>query len=132
MEKVYIDTSVFYAAVTKDEFFEKAKKILTEIGLERAEGYTSSFTLTEFLFAIQKLRPTKEEMRKSLDAIFKYPNISILSFGDKTLYEAIEWMGRGVEIGDAIHIGAMKEFGIEKIASFDRGFDKIKEIKRIG
>ncbi len=131
VRRVYLDTSIFYSAVFQDEFFERADKILTAIGLEKISGYTSLFTLTEFLFTLQKRNIGLAETKKALDAITLLPNILILTPGIYALHEAINYRERGLDMGDALHTGAMKEFKLTEIASFDSDFDKIKEIKRI-
>ncbi len=131
MKQIYIDTSVFYSALFDDEFAENAKKIITQVNIERVLGYTSFFTLTEFIFTLERKGIRLDRAQEALGAIISCPNLLILFPGTKSLHESFNYRKQGLDIGDSLHAAAMKEYGISVIATFDSDFDKIKEIKRI-
>ena len=131
-EKIYIDSNIFiYAAINNETMGKKAKNFISEIKDGKYKAYTSTLTVDEFLWRVQK-EVGKELASESAIIFSTLANLELISIDTKIITNAIEiYKIEKLDPRDSIHLAAMKEKNISIIVSTDPDFDKIKNIKRI-
>lgn len=132
IEKAYIDSNTFiYAAIDNEKIGTKAKNILTKVKEGKYKAYTSTLTIDEFLWKVQK-EVGRELASEAVNIFFTLSNLELINVDAKIASKAIEiYKTENLDPRDAIHLAAMKEKDISVIISSDSDFDKIKDIKRI-
>jgi predicted nucleic acid-binding protein len=131
-ERIYLDSNIFIYSVnenTKEQ--EKAKEIIKKIKGGYYLAFTSTLTIDEFLWAIQKAS-TKEIASNAAEIFFTLPNLVLVNIDSTTIKNALEqYKNTFLNPRDAIHLAAMKQKNLTTIYSTDPDFDNIKGIKRI-
>ena len=128
----YTDSNLFiYSALDKGLIGSEAKIIIKKINDGEYNAYTSTLTIDEVLWKVQKDvgRGIASETAK------KMINLKNLKFIDADLFviqKAVEiYQTEKIDPRDSIHLASMKKLKLNLIISSDSDFDKIKEIKRI-
>ena len=129
--ELYFDTNVFvYAAADEGDIGEEARKILEETKNGKYRAFTSTLTIDEILWAIQKeLNKVKEA--KIAEDFLSMENLEFISVDLNIIKESINNYKESLDPRDAIHLASMQSKKIKTILSTDSDFDKIKGIKRI-
>ena len=128
----YTDSNLFiYSALDKGLIGSEAKIIIKKINDGEYNAYTSTLTIDEVLWKVQKDvgRGIASETAK------KMINLKNLKFIDADIFviqKAVEiYQTEKIDPRDSIHLASMKKLKLNLIISSDSDFDKIKEIKRI-
>ncbi|MEM2368534.1 MAG: type II toxin-antitoxin system VapC family toxin [Candidatus Bathyarchaeia archaeon] len=132
---LYIDSNVFlYPIIYEPKTVGEAKKsrdLLLKIALGEVEAYTSVITWDEIVWVVRKvfdLESSLEQGRRFLS----FPNLKFLAVKRSIILKAQELLEKyKIKPRDAIHAATALENKITNIASYDKDFDVIKEIKRI-
>ena len=132
IEKIYIDSNTFiYGAIDDEEIGKKARNILSEVNEGKYKAYTTTLTIDEFLWRVQK-EVGRELASESVSIFFALANLELISVDTKIITNAMEiYKTEKLDPRDAIHLAAMREKKISAVISTDPDFDKIKGIKRI-
>lgn len=132
---LYIDSNIFlYPIIYEVEAIEEAKRakdLLLKIAHGDVEACTSIITWDEIVWVVRKifgLEPSIEQGK----LLLTFPNLKFLAIKKSIILRAQEILEKyGIKPRDAIHAATAIENKIESIASYDKDFDVIKEIKRI-
>jgi len=132
---LYIDSSVFLYPIIYEvgavEEAKRSKDLLLRIAFGDVEAYTSIITWDEVVWVVRKifgLEPSIEQGKLFLS----FPNLKFLAVKKSIILRAQEILEKyRVKPRDAIHAATAIENKITNIASFDKDFDIIREIKRI-
>ncbi|ACI21128.1 MULTISPECIES: PIN domain-containing protein [Thermodesulfovibrio] len=129
----FIDTNFFLRYLTRDEE-EKAYAVLELLKrIERNEEkvITSPLVMFELVFTLQSFyNCTREEIR---DLVLPLISLRGLKLPFKKIFERalIDFPEKQISFADIFNYHFMIEHGIREIYSFDRDFDKFKDISRI-
>jgi hypothetical protein len=135
----FIDSNVFVHAFLKPrrrleaheaEIKEGAKRIVA--GLEEGEEAITTVVHVSEVANILESRASQEESLEILEAIVSLRSLSITGVTSEMYKAAVlasELMNLGVNDTLAYHI--MKDGKMDEIYSFDKHFDKLKDIKRL-
>lgn len=104
-------------------------RLMERIGKGEQQAATSILVVNEVLYFFSQ-KYDLERAEKVLGYIRHIPNLRILSLEEKDLDRAMECMRAGLETTDAFHMATMKSNGISVICSYDKAFDKMKDIRR--
>ena len=128
----YADSNLFiYGATDEGAIGEESKRIIESIKNGEFKAFTSTLTIDEFLWRVQK-EVGREFAAESVKIFFTIQNLEIINVDQKIILNAIEvYKINKLDPRDAIHLAAMRSKKINKIFSSDSDFDKIKDIKRI-
>jgi predicted nucleic acid-binding protein len=135
----FVDASVFLHA-----YLRPAKKLPPEISALKAkaraivrrisEGEQAATSLVH-ISEIANILEARASLNVSLDILsgfFTLPNLVILEPSTESYQSALEESrAHGVGVNDALAIILMREEGISEIYSFDRDYDKLKNVKRV-
>ncbi len=135
----FLDANVFVYAyykprgkLTKEQkdLKDKAKAIVKAINEGREEVITSVVHLSEISNILKRAMPTSE-LHNFLLGLYSRENVKIVGVTSADYLLAIELMNElDMDPSDTLAVAIMKRNNLKEIYTFDKGFDKIKEIKR--
>ncbi len=129
----FIDTNFFLRYLTKDDE-EKAKavlELLKKVKIAEEKIITSPLVIFEVIFTLQSYyKVPREEIKKLLTPIL---NLRGLKLDYKEIFQkALDiYAQSNISFADIFNYCFMIENKIEEIYSFDKDFDKLKNIRRI-
>lgn len=127
---IFLDSS-FIIALTfdKDENHEKSLKLMNTMRYERK--MINSTVLIEVLNTLKKNNKTSD-IRIILDYLINLDEIHYLTYTNyKDSIETFKFYNFSINYADCTILNTMVNKGVNKIASFDSDFDKVKGIYRI-
>ena len=127
---IFLDSS-FIIALTfdKDENHEKSLKLMNTMRYERK--MINSTVLIEVLNTLKKNKKTSD-IRIILDYLINLDEIHYLTYTNyKDSIETFKFYNFSINYADCTILNTMVNKGVNKIASFDSDFDKVKGIYRI-
>ena len=134
-EIIYIDSNIFLNPILYNiEINEEAKRaeiFLNKLAKREISGITSILTWDELVWIIRKNIGKEDAIKKGKEFLV-FPNLVFKKVSLSIINRAQDLFSK-YNIGprDAVHTACALENNAEIICSFDSGFDKIKEIKRI-
>ena len=142
---VFLDTSFLISSQLEGhEFYDRTLAIRKLFLDQKYKLYTSWLVFDEFWYVLTGIwkaseqRTDRNQLHISLiqttQAVLKFENLEVLETGltNKELINTLEIMYQfKLRPRDALIIEIMKKARIRHIASFDKDFDGIRDIKRI-
>jgi predicted nucleic acid-binding protein len=130
---ILIDANIFmYAAGRESPQRLPCQRFLDRIVAgEAAAACTNTEILQEILHRYRNLK-TPEVGFQLFDAV-THLGIPILSVTDRAMLEARRLLETypSLSTRDGVHVGVMREHGIEEVLSYDRGFSDVPWVKRL-
>lgn len=127
---IFLDASHLISLILNNHpNHKRAKKIYLEI--ENREKIISKLVITEVITVLDKKLKVDKELLKYT---YKYLNENFSIIDDYVFFDnAMEQVLKQKHLGffDCMYITIMKKLEIEKIATFDKDFNKVKEIEVI-
>jgi len=100
--------------------------------LTNYKPYTDVLVLDELIYVSKKRYGIPYSISMDFVESNVLPYISIVSLGEEEYRYAADLLGKyDLKPSDALHLGAMLHDGITLIASEDRGFDRVREVRRL-
>ena len=128
---LFIDANIFLEVELDDKRSEECRELLLEIYNKRIKSITSDFIVYTCLIQLEN-KASVAYMENFITFLDNMRNIEVHSPAYKTLYNAFETMKKyGLDFDDALVVSTMTSLGIKQLISFDKHFDKVKEIKRL-
>jgi uncharacterized protein len=131
--KVFVDSNIpMYVAGRNHENREPALRFLESIRRGDREACTSTEVLQEVLYrysALKRFDLAKDVYELFTQICFEIFPVNLADTDRAKSMVCAKNVGFGVR--DAIHAAVMLNNNVSQIASFDRGFDRIKGIKRL-
>lgn len=128
---IYVDANCFiYGAIDQSKIGKNARKILSEINDGKYFAYTSTLTIDEFLWRVQK-EVGRDSASEGAGVFFTLKNLDLINADAQIISKAIEiYRKERLDPRDAIHLASIQSKKISTIVSADPYFDKIKDIRR--
>lgn len=130
---ILIDANIFmYAAGRESPQRLPCQRFLDRVvSGEGPAACTNTEILQEILHRYRNLK-TPEVGFQIFDAV-THLGIPILSVTDRAMVEARRFLEAypSLSTRDGVHIGVMREHGIEEVLSYDRGFSDVPWVKRL-
>lgn len=130
--KVFVDSNVpMYVAGRDHPLREPARRFLARVRTGEVEAYTSTEVLQEILYRYFGLR--RADLAHEVYELFVQlcPVVLPVTLADtdraRTLLRAVD----GLSVRDAVHAGVALNHDIPRIASFDRGFERVAGLERL-
>src|SRR3989338_5851118 len=131
-EAVFIDANVFLEIFLKDSKAEKCKEFLKTLQADNNLAVTTDFIVYTCIIQIENNSKDTGLMKNFLIFLNSLSNLKILRPSIDDIYAAFEFMDKkGMGFDDSLVVSCMLNNGIKEIASFDKHFDKAKDIKRV-
>jgi len=130
---IFLDTNIFLRFFLKENelVFRRLEKLFSEIILGNIIGVANAMIIAEVVWVLSRsYKWNKEKICDNIEFILITPNIR---FKDKAILVNAVNVYREKNIGfiDAYNYSYMQYYGVNKIYSFDRDFDKLKDVKRL-
>lgn len=130
---IFIDTNIFlrYFEREDESTYRNVEMLFHEIVNGNIMGISTSLVIAEVIWVLKKFyKWDKEEICHNVELILKTPNIR---FNQRSvIVKAINlYRDKNINFIDAYNYSYMKANGIDKIYTFDRDFDKLKDVKRL-
>ena len=131
-KEIFVDANIFLEIFLKDSKSEECKKFLKYLQIREDKVFTNDFVIYASLLVVQSNLKSPEAIQDAILFFNNYPNLKILRPSFDDIYSAIEIMQiDNLDFDDSLVVACMKNYGIDKLASFDRHFDRVHGIKRI-
>jgi predicted nucleic acid-binding protein len=130
--RVFIDSNIpMYAAGKPHRNREPCLRFLKRVQSGEIEGSTSTEVLQEILYRYSALR-RRDVAAQVYDLFVEIcPTVLDVTLADTDLARDLLLEGTGISARDAVHAAVMRNHGIDRIATFDVGFDDVSGITRI-
>lgn len=129
---LFVDVNIFLEIQLSDERSEECKKFLRKIASEELPAATSDYIVYSCLLQISNKLNSAERMEKFIASLSEIKDLTILNPDLKTILTSLGFMKRySLDFDDALVVSSMIANKIKKLVSFDKHFDKVKEIERI-
>lgn len=130
--KVFVDSNIpMYVAGADHPNRDPATRFLESAGDSGHGLCTSTEVLQEILYRYTALGRADLADRVYDLFVALIPEIFSVSLADTDLARRILLSTPGLSARDAVHAGVMLNRGVNRIATFDRGFDRIEGIERV-
>ena len=131
-EEVFIDANIFLEIFFDDTKAEECEKFLKSLEINNINALTTDFLIYTCIIAIENKFKDHKKLENALIFFRSNPNLTILIPSIDELQYAIEISkAEKLDFDDSLIVACMRTYGIEKLASLDRHFDKISNIERI-
>ena len=129
---MFIDANIFVmAALGSGPKSQKCKEYLARVESGEQRAITSVLVLHEILKSIEAHTGSREKAAARAARFASLPNLRVCGVTPKSFSDSLSYFKMGLEPRDALHVAVALENGADKILSYDRDFDKAKEIKRV-
>lgn len=128
MSGVFIDTNIFVYATASDDTGEACREALERVARGELEAETSTAVLEELWHL---------ELSGRIDALSGQTARAhrllapVLAVDDAIFRRALHVDAPSLGANDRIHFATCAEAGLDRILSFDRGFDSVEGIERV-
>jgi len=126
----FIDTSVFLRFYLKDdeEKASRCRRLFEAIIQGQQRAVTSSLVMAEIVWVLERTyRKSRQEIADFLSSILAMPNLTVLD--GPILEQALPlYTGTDIDFIDAYHVALMEHHNIRDIYTYDRHYDRIKDI----
>lgn len=130
--KVFVDSNVpMYVAGRDHPLREPARRFLARVRTGEVEAYTSTEVLQEILYRYFGLR--RADLAHEVYELFVQlcPVVLPVTLADTDRARALLRTVDGLSVRDAVHAGVALNHDIPRIASFDRGFERVAGLERL-
>jgi len=130
-KEALIDANILLEIFLKDQKSEQCKSFLRSLKDKGIEPFITDFLIYACLLIIQSDVKDPKSLQNFL--IFINDNdFRVIRPSLEICYHATEIMKEtGLDFDDGLIVACMKKYGIKELVSFDKHFDKVKDIKRI-
>ena len=131
-EKIFIDTNIFLELFLDGEKADECEQFLKSLKNKNEEPITTDFVVYSWFIIVER-RLKSGNALKTLHLFFSnFTSLNILRLDFNEIYNGINIIDEyNLDFDDSLVVACMRTYGIEKLASLDRHFDKVKDIKRI-
>ena len=129
---VFVDSNIpMYVAGRDHALREPARRLLARVRAGDVDACTSTEVLQEILYRYVGLK--RFDLAQDVYDLFVQlcPVVFPVTLADTDRAKDLLGPGRGVGVRDAIHAAVMLNHDVHVIATFDTGFDRLKEIERL-
>ena len=129
---VFIDSNIpMYVAGRDHPLRAPAMRLLEQVRAGEVEACSSTEVLQEILYRYAGLR--RPDLAREVYNLFVAlcPVILPVTLADTDRARDLLDGARGVGVRDAVHAAVMLNNGVEEIATFDAGFDRVPGIRRL-
>ncbi|MGH7588693.1 MAG: type II toxin-antitoxin system VapC family toxin [Gemmatimonadota bacterium] len=130
--RVFVDSNIpMYVAGSEHPLREPARRFLEEVRSGRVEACTSTEVLQEILYRYVGLK--RPDLASQVYDLFVQlcPTVYPVTLADTDRAKDFVSERGDISVRDAVHAAVMLNNDVRKIATFDKGFDRILEIESV-
>ncbi len=126
-----IDANIFLEVLLKQEKYLICAEFLRKIQKGEADAIITTFTIDGILIALERHGQDANRMKIFIHSLFNYAGLKIYVATMNDRLQATNHLSLGLDFEDALTLQCAISNNEKEIVSFDRDFDKIKNIKRV-
>lgn len=127
---MFLDSNVIIKAQLSHAGEGKAcAALLRKIHAGEQNAVTSPLVFNEVFYVLKGLRGL-QAAEEAWNNLLSIQHLVILPIDQKVMGHVIGYVKAGLEPQDAFHAATMKANGIGTICSYDKGFDRLSDLKR--
>jgi predicted nucleic acid-binding protein len=130
--RVFIDSNIpMYVAGAEHPNRDPARRLLERVRTGAVEGCTSTEVLQEILYRYAALR--RLDLAREVYDLFVQicPVVFDVTLADTDRARDLLLQTKGLSARDAVHAAVMLNHDIDWIATFDTGFERVPEVRRM-
>lgn len=129
---ILVDSNIpMYLVGSSSSYKSDSRRLLEELIADNSRLVTDAEVLQEILHRYRAI-DRSEAIQPALDAVLNVVDeVFPIDRADVELARDILLARWGLSARDAVHVAVMRRQGIERILSFDEGFDEVPGITRI-
>lgn len=130
----FLDTNVLLRHILRNhpEHSPRARAFLERVAQGEVATRTADTVVFETVFTLEKLyRTLRTDIRDAVLPIIELPGIELPDKASFRVVFDLYVRHRSLSFADCYHAVLARQLGLEKILSFDRGFDRLPDIHRI-
>ena len=130
--KVFVDSNIpMYVAGREHPLREPARRFLERARSGEVDICTSTEVLQEILYRYAALK--RLDLAASVYDLFVQlcPTVLPVTLADTDRAKALLTTALGLSVRDAIHVAVMLNHDVRDVATFDEGFDRIPDVRRV-
>ena len=132
-DKVYfVDSNIFLELELDQEHADECEAFLNKVKVGTLKAIITCFHIDSILIVMENYGKKPHELRTFISSLYGYKGLRIyyLSLFDRI--SATKYMEKyGLDFDDALAYSVMKKVGINKIVSYDKHFDSLRDIIRL-
>jgi len=123
---------VFLKLELDQERADECEVFLNKVKMGLLKAVTTGFHIDSILIIMENYGKSPSDLKTFLSSLFGYKGLEVYLPSILDRISATRWMDElKLDLDDAITYHVMKKFNIDKIVSYDRHFDSIKDIRRL-
>jgi predicted nucleic acid-binding protein len=127
-----IDTNIFLEVLLEQEKCNNCRAFLRDFVKGDKIGFLTTFSIDSIVISMLNNDKDEEKVKIFLASLFKYKGLKFYQFKIKDRINALSLMAKyKLDYEDALVLQSAFATNSKEILSFDKHFDKVKEIKRI-
>jgi len=127
-----IDANIFLEVFLNQEKIERCRTFLNKTAAGEVKAVVSDFTIDTVLLSMERNSIIIQEMKEFLLKISNSKGVRIYPINMRDRIAALKLIDRyNLDYEDALVLQSAIATNSKEIISFDKHFDKVKEIKRI-
>lgn len=128
----FIDSNVFLELELDQEHADECEAFLNKVRMGLLRAVTTCFHIDSILIIMENYGSSPENLRIFLSSLLGYKGLEVYLLTLLDRISATKCMDKlNLDLDDAIAYWVMKRFNIDKIISYDKHFDSVKDIVRL-
>ena len=128
---IWIDANIFLEVELKQKNFKRCFELLQEIKAEK-EAVTSDFLVYSIILSMQRYKCSAQQIKIFIASLVSLKNLMIYRPSLSDINTALSVMeNHKLDFDDSLVYSCMKSLGINKLASLDNDFKRLKDIEII-
>jgi len=128
----FVDSNVFLELELDQEHADECEAFLNKVRKGVLRAITTSFHIDSILIIMENYGKSPSDLKIFLSSLLGYKGLEVYPLSILDQVSATRWMNKlNLDLDDAIAYHVMKRLNIDKIISYDRHFDSIKDIMRL-
>ncbi|MDO8460306.1 MAG: type II toxin-antitoxin system VapC family toxin [Nanoarchaeota archaeon] len=131
VESMLIDANIFLEVLLEQQSSGRCKAFLNLLKTGEQKAILTTFSIDSIILSMYRERVKEEKIKIFLRSLSQYKGLKIYSISLRDRFEALDQIKRyNLDYEDAITLQAAISTKCSSILSFDRHFDRVKELKR--
>ena len=128
----FVDSNVFLELELDQEHADECEVFLNKVRRGVLRAITTGFHIDSILIIMENYGKSPSDLETFLSSLLGYKGLEIYLLSILDRISAIRWMDKlNLDLDDAIAYYVMKRLNIDKIVSYDKHFDSVKDITRL-
>ena len=128
----FVDSNVFLELELDQEHADECEVFLNKVRKGVLRAITTDFHTDSILIIMENYGKSPSDLETFLSSLLGYKGLEVYLLSIIDRISATRWMDKlNLDLDDAIAYYVMKRLNIDKIVSYDKLFDSVKDITRL-